>query len=321
VDLAGGTLDIWPLGVLHREARTVCVAIDLAATAELAPRPHGYRVLAEDLDEERAELAELGSVPGCELAALVAEAQALPPVEVRLGSESPRGAGLGASSAVGCALALAGTRLLGRDRSPAQLVALVRDLEARLMGLPTGIQDQYAALLGGALEIGHRPGGESVRRLRFDAAALAAELLVVYTGSSHVSGRSNWQMVRRRLDGDPASRGLLDGIAGVAAEVPALLESGDHAALGEAMGREWALRRQLAPEIPTPTIERLLATARERGAWGGKACGAGGGGCVAILAPADRRRAVAEAARELGCTVLDAAPAVEPASVEEIAVG
>src|SRR5262245_61514638 len=36
VDLAGGTLDLWPLGLLHPGACTVTVAIDVAATVRLA---------------------------------------------------------------------------------------------------------------------------------------------------------------------------------------------------------------------------------------------------------------------------------------------
>ena len=35
IDLAGGTLDIWPLGQLHRGARTVNLAIDVPVTVEL----------------------------------------------------------------------------------------------------------------------------------------------------------------------------------------------------------------------------------------------------------------------------------------------
>jgi len=37
VDLAGGTLDIWPLGLFHSQARTINVAIDLAVTVGLRP--------------------------------------------------------------------------------------------------------------------------------------------------------------------------------------------------------------------------------------------------------------------------------------------
>lgn len=44
-DLAGGTLDIWPLGLFHPQARTVNVALDLAVTVQIQPEEQGYHVL------------------------------------------------------------------------------------------------------------------------------------------------------------------------------------------------------------------------------------------------------------------------------------
>src|SRR6185369_258890 len=101
------------------------------------------------------------------------------------------------------ALIAAAEEAFGRERSgPAATAHLARDLEARMMGLPTGLQDHYPALLGGALEILHQPGGEAVRRIDADLDALAASLLVVYSGQSHFSAGKNWQVVRRRLEGE-----------------------------------------------------------------------------------------------------------------------
>jgi len=71
-------------------------------------------------------------------------------------------------------------------------------------------------------------------------------------------------------------------------------EASDFAAMGEALRREWEARRRLAPVVSSPRIEEAIESAREAGAWGGKACGAGGGGCVVILAPAGRTAAVRE---------------------------
>jgi D-glycero-alpha-D-manno-heptose-7-phosphate kinase len=150
-----------------------------------------------------------------------------------------------------------------------------------------------------------------VRRLDVDLAALGASLLVVYTGDSHFSAGSNWQVVRRRLDGDPETVALFAGIAEVASELPAALEAGELPRVGALMAREWSLRRHLAEGIDTPAIERLLGVARSLGAWGGKVCGAGGGGCVAILTPPDRRAVIAAALTAAGGEVLDAPPRAE----------
>lgn len=311
VDLAGGTLDIWPLGLLHPGARTVNFAIDLAATVQLAPARSGYRVRQRDGAVEADSPAALARQPDGALAGIIAEALELPPFDAVLASDSPRGGGLGASSALAVALIAAAEEAFDRPRSSAaERAHLARDLEARLMGLPTGIQDHYPALLGGALEIEQRAGGESVRPLAVDLERLGASLLVAYSGQSHFSAGNNWQVVRRRLDGEAEVTALFAGIAQVAGEMASALEAGDLARVGELMSQEWSHRRQLAAGVSTPMLERLLAAARGAGAWGGKACGAGGGGCVALLSPPGAREAVARALRAGGATVL----AVRPAS-------
>jgi len=320
VDLAGGTLDIWPLGLFHPGACTVNVAIDLAATVVLR-RSGGaraeYLVRQGESAVRAASVEELAAHPEGALVAVVAAALGLPPVEVELASDSPRGGGLGGSSALVIALIAAAEEELGLPRTqPREKARLARDLEARLMSLPTGMQDHYPALLGGALEIRQLPGGEQVRRLGVDLERLGDSLLVVYSGASHFSAGNNWQVVRRRLDGEAEITELFRGIAGAAAELAPALEAGDLPRVGELMSREWSFRRRLAEGISTPLLEDLIERALALGAWGGKACGAGGGGCLAFLCPPERKGNLAEGLEELGGKVLPARPTGESLAVE-----
>jgi D-glycero-alpha-D-manno-heptose-7-phosphate kinase len=320
VDLAGGTLDIWPLGLLHAGARTVNVAIDLAATVQIERSPDAfYRVVQNDLTVSAGSVAELIAHPETALVGVIASHLKLPPVEIALASESPRGGGLGGSSALAVALLVAAEEELGRPRSsPRALANIARDLEARLMGLPTGAQDHYPALLGGVLEVVQQPGGEAVRHLSTDLMALGRSLLVVYSGQSHFSAGSNWQVVRRRLENDAEVVALLEGIARVASEIALAVEGGDLPRTGELMSREWSYRRQLAEGISTPFLEEILRRSVELGAWGGKVCGAGGGGSLAILCPPDSKAAIASALQEIGAQVLSAHPTAEPLALEHL---
>ncbi|MEA2693238.1 MAG: D-glycero-alpha-D-manno-heptose-7-phosphate kinase, partial [Acidobacteriota bacterium] len=75
VDLAGGTLDIWPLGLLHPGARTVNLAIDLAVTVRLSPTDPAhpvYRVRQGDSLVEAPSAAALAAHPDGALAGVVA---------------------------------------------------------------------------------------------------------------------------------------------------------------------------------------------------------------------------------------------------------
>src|SRR6185503_20885379 len=203
-------------GLLHPGACTVNVAIDLAATVRLQ-RSGSYVVRQGESVVESRSAEELSSHPESALVGVVAVALNLPPFEVELASDSPRGGGLGGSSALAVALIAAAEEELDLPRTqPNEKARLARDLEARLMSLPTGMQDHYPALLGGALEIRQLPGGEQVRRLSVDLETLGNSLLVVYSGASHFSAGNNWQVVKRRLDGEPEVTELFEGIAGAA---------------------------------------------------------------------------------------------------------
>jgi D-glycero-alpha-D-manno-heptose-7-phosphate kinase len=296
-DLAGGTLDIWPLGMLFAGAQTVNVALDLEVEVTLERRPAGYRLQTATGVVEAASLEELATQPDGALIGVAGLALEVPPVAIELRSASPRGGGLGASSAMTVAFIAAADRLVGR-----------RDLEARLMRLPTGMQDHYAAISGGALAITFAPGGETVRPLAVDLDELGSRMLLVYSGQSHFSAATNWEIIRGCLEERGRIRALFAGIAEVAAAVTAGLERGDWETVGRLVGEEWALRRQLAEGVTVPAVDELLAVARSAGAWGGKAGGAGGGGSVILLLPPERREAVETAVRRAGGQVLVARP-------------
>ncbi len=317
IDLAGGTLDIWPLGLGFPGARTVNVAIDVAVRLALVPSTDGlYRVRQAGVEVAEPTLAALSAREESALIGIFAEALGLPPFELDLASDSPRGGGLGGSSAIGVAFLALAEEVFDLPRSTTgSRVHLARDLEARLMGLPTGIQDHYPALLGGALEILHRPGGEEVRRLAVDLDALSDHLLLIDTGASHFSAGQNWQVVRRCLERDTAVRSALGEISEVAEVMAAALEQNDFAQAGRLLRAEWQARCRLAEGISTPRIEELLDRSAALGGWGGKACGAGAGGCVALLVPTQRRQEIAIAMEDAGGRLVPARAVAGPLEI------
>jgi len=309
VDFAGGTLDIWPLGLLHPGAQTINAAIDVEVSVELERRSEGYEIELAGQRYRCAELEEVAAIEGGELIAAAAMYLDLAPCRIHLESASPRGAGLGASSALMIAFLAAGDALEAREvATPERAARRARDLEARMMGLPTGLQDHFPALLGGALAIEHRVGGETVAPIGVDLERLGSCLVVAYTGKSHFSAGNNWQVVRRRLDGDREVIRALDDVREAARRARIALEEGGFKELGECMSLEWRARATLAPGVSTPEIEAMLEAAAHAGSWGGKACGAGGGGCVAVLGPRETRGAIERALEALGAQVLPARP-------------
>ena len=280
-DLAGGTLDIWPLGLLHPGAVTVNAAIPVMVRLEVdseAPAGEAWHAVGED-GWRRLNAADAASDLS---AAVVFALRREGGVRIRVRSQAPLGSGLGGSSAYAVALARGvsalGDAKIGDDR----LVALARDLEAVVLSAPTGVQDHWAAVRGGVLALHHEPGRTTVEEMAVDPRWIGDRLTVFFTGITHHSGMVNWRVIRRRLESDAETTDALESIAAAARRCRQALIDGDEGAVGASVADEWAARKQLAPEVCPPELERLDRVARDAGALAVKACGAGGGGSLLV---------------------------------------
>ena len=298
IDLGGGTLDIPPLWQVLPGSLTVNLAITIETEVEIAATDGPYRLRSDDLDR-RVELADLGAAPAESGFELVIEAlRALPPdgpVEVRTNNRAPRGSGLGASSALSIAL-LAGLAHLGRrPRTLEQLVALAADMEVGVLGVPTGVQDHFAAALGGALAIHFERGGPRVERLPLPESLreeLERSLLISYTGAPRDSGATNWAVVRAAVDGKKRVRTALESIREVSVGIRQAVLDGDVRQLGRLIGKDGAARKKLGADLVPPEIGRVMVEAKQAGALGSRLTGAGGGGCLITIVEAAQRDAV-----------------------------
>jgi D-glycero-alpha-D-manno-heptose-7-phosphate kinase len=319
VDLAGGTLDLWPLYLFHPGSRTVNLAISSYAEVEVATRADAaIEVNLTDAGHHRIydSASEMRKDEHVALIATIIEHFRLTGISVVTRTDAPRGSGLGGSSAIAVATVRASAEIAGVALEPDELIALARDLETRLLGIPAGVQDYYPAVYGGLTTLHLEPGRVARHPIPILLPDLASHLTVFYSGIAHFSGTNNWQIYKRHLDGDASVIQGLGEIALAAADMEKALEARDFAAAGEALGREWRNRRALFTGVTTPEIDKAIVLAVGAGAWAGKICGAGGGGCVVFLHPSDRRRNVHEALSRLQGRVLDVSPVGTGMAVE-----
>src|SRR5262245_18935557 len=247
IDLAGGTLDLWPLHVLHPGSVTVNLAIDRRARCRVRPSPDGYRVAAPERGFERkaATVAGLLEDPGSALAGSLLEALGIEtPLDIEIFSGVPFGSGLGGSSALTVALAGA-LRRFGGNGTAGDPVDFVRDVETRVLGKPAGVQDYYPPLEGGLHRLWFEAGRTRSEREDADALDWERHLTLFATGAAHSSGMNNWEIFRARLEGDRAVAERLEGVRVAARRMADAAARRDFAAMGEALRSEWDARRRL----------------------------------------------------------------------------
>jgi len=308
IDLAGGTLDIWPLYLFHENAQTLNAAITLRAECTLCESTDGrLHVLSEDTrtSVDVANWHELGDHSDLRLITCILRFFQVDGINITTRSGSPLGAGLAGSSALNIALCGALARWQGATYDAESLIQIALNLEAQVIGIPTGCQDYRPAMYGGlsALEMG--PGGITRMPLTVEPHEIEARLVLAYTGESRDSSINNWEVTKRHLDRDAQITTLFDQIRDVAAGMRLALETRNWPEVGRHLDLDWELRKRLAPGVSTERIDTLVIRARRAGARAAKICGAGGGGCLILFADPPDVPAVKREISKAGATLLD----------------
>ena len=308
IDLAGGTIDIWPLYLFHAGAQTINAAISVRARARLESRTDTRIVLrSEDtgVTVEADDPAALRREPRLRLLSLLAAFFSARGITLTTTSESPTGAGLAGSSALNVAVCAALAEWKREHYEPEALLQVAMNVEAQTIQVPTGLQDYRRALYGGLAALELEVDGIHRVPLDVDLKELNRRIVLCYTGEPHFSGTNNWEITKRHIDGDTHVFDCFERIRDTAAAMRTALVKGDWDATGRAIAEEWENRKRLAPGVTTPLIEDLIARAHGAGAAAAKVCGAGGGGCLFCFGPPDKAASIREALAAGGARLID----------------
>jgi D-glycero-alpha-D-manno-heptose-7-phosphate kinase len=216
---------------------------------------------------------------------------------VEIGSFAPIPArtGLGSSSSFSVALMKGLYAYIGKKLDKREVAEAACRLEIDLVKEPIGKQDQYAAAFGGFNVLQFNADGTvDVEPVLLDYKKrmdLESHLILFFLGTTRdassvlaeqkANAEKNFETLKRMSDS-------------VLIFKEALLQA-DFESAGEILLEGWTMKKQLASAISNPAIDRLYEIAMSRGAWGGKMLGAGGAGCLMMLAPVKKRAAVVDA--------------------------
>jgi len=246
------------------------IAAGIERGVEASARPaHGSSLRIADRHAAPGEDSDLGRAFGALLTSLDASDLA---VEARL--ELPPGSGLGASAALGVAIARAVLEARGARADPKRVLAAAAAWEGVYHGNPSGV-DAAAAAHDGCVWFDKAHGLEPI--------ALARELvLAIGLAGPPASTKLMVEGVARLRERRPdVVDKALAGIEALVKNAKLCLEAGDLPGLGSLMNYNQMLLSGLF--VSSEGIERCCGLARDAGALGAKLTGAGGGGAVIAL--------------------------------------
>jgi D-glycero-alpha-D-manno-heptose-7-phosphate kinase len=310
VDLAGGTVDIWPLYLFHPGAVTVNFAVNVLTRCTIRPLPgKSIRLISLDTraEDRFADCAALCSAAKFRHALAAYLVRFFCPeggFELETHSESPAGAGISGSSALMIATTAALAEWTGRKLGLEEIRVLAQNVEAQLIRVPTGCQDYYPALYGGANAIHLDADGIHREAVPVAPEEIDARFVLAYTGAPRQSGINNWEVFQAHINRDRRVFRNFEEIVTIARAMHDALATGRWEDVARLLRQEWKLRKTNAPGISTPKIDKLMSVAARNGGLAAKVCGAGGGGCVIFQVDPPARQRVADALRGQGGKIL-----------------
>ena len=207
-----------------------------------------------------------------------------------------QGTGLGSSSAVTVGVLNALHTYLGENVNSQQLAEEAVKIELDILGKPIGVLDQHIIAVGGLRAIEFTPSGQVfAQKVDMDESIredFNNSLMLFYTG------------ITRKTDDILSSfsveenKPLLDQNKVFADDGVIALLKGNLRKFGQILDTYWKMKKQLMDKVSSPEIDSMYEKAKKAGAIGGKIIGAGSGGFLLVLFPANKRAVIREALKD-----------------------
>ena len=223
-------------------------------------------------------------------------------IEIVSIADIPAGTGLGSSGSFTVGLLNALYAYKGMLRSAEELAAEACHIEIGNLGEPIGKQDQYIAAYGGFRYFQFNPDEvvftEPIILDEKTRAELDRNLLLFYTGDTRQASTILGE--QKANVGQGSKTELLVKMRDLAKDLKFELNNGCHPeVVGQFLGRNWELKKQLASGISNKTIDKYYEKGRSAGALGGKILGAGGGGFLLLYCPQEKQPQLKQALNDL----------------------
>lgn len=291
IDLAGGTLDVYPLYLFAYPISysTINMAINLYNEVTLDELESTKIIITSDdlqLTEKFKNLEDLEKkLPESQLE-LITKAVHFFKVEgvhLTIKSSVPRGSGLGNSSSLLIAVIFLLNEFTDSGYSKTQQIKIALGIETSVLKIPTGRQDYIAAMYGGVNIITFGLLEDDIKQVELSAdfrKYIEQQTGLFYVGEpkrfASPRDNPNWDVIKNIVDS--ASLDLLDALNRITADVKQALITQNYQKFILHLQQETEIRKNLSNAILTPKMQAQIETIEFY-----KICGAGGGGMLWIL--------------------------------------
>lgn len=213
-----------------------------------------------------------------------------PSIDIHISSDLPAKTGVGSSSSFTVGFLNALYAMQGRKVSRQQLAEEACYIEQNIIKENVGSQDQFHAAFGGMNIFEFHHSQVKVRPVIISSAKkkiFQEHLLIFYTGITRFASDIVKEQIQRTedLNNDLYLKRMYEMVFEAEDLICNAPESEMMSFLGKLLHEGWELKKQLSSKVSNAFINQHYEAALSSGAYGGKLCGAGSGGFLALLAP------------------------------------
>jgi D-glycero-alpha-D-manno-heptose-7-phosphate kinase len=208
--------------------------------------------------------------------------------DINIRSEVPPGCGTGTSASVCVTLIAALFTYLGKSFEPLDVAKIAHEIEIDELKMESGIQDQYAAALGGInfMEVSYPAVKISNIKISKSKRLELENSLILLVFGSRSSDQMHNVVIEKYMKGDMKIKNSLDTLKNCAYKMKEVINK-DLVDIGDVMNQNWEAQKNLHPLMVNDKIMKAEKISKKYSAYGFKCNGAGGGGSATILANPD----------------------------------
>ena len=301
VDLAGGTLDIYPIYLFFDNPFTLNAT--LSKGVKITIRKAKGKTLLKNLNSGLSEYFPSNHNDLSLVSSLLDYLNAGYGFEVEFYSDFPQGSSLGVSSSLLVGVFYGFKRILNLKFSRKEIVDVLKNIEASFMKYPAGLQDYLAPLYGGANAFYFGINGFEREKVNLDK-KLRDSLIFVFTGKSHFSGSPNWELFKGFFD---KNKKILEGFEQIyrnSKKIMQSIEKKDIKMFGKLLKEDFLIREKMLTSL-IPQIGLFDVLDSMSAVYGYRLCGAASGGTVVVCVNEEKKNFVVKKIREEGYKVFD----------------
>ncbi|NVM02421.1 MAG: mevalonate kinase [Candidatus Helarchaeota archaeon] len=212
-------------------------------------------------------------------------------MKLRIWSEIPPSAGLGSSAAVFVATVKAIETAFDLNLTNDEISQMAFDVEKIVHTKPSGI-DNFICTHGGCIQYSK---SEEIKRVELPK---NFPLIICNSEKPRNTGILVEKVAKLHKNFPRITKKIFDAINLLSMNALESLKKGDLVKLGEIFNLNQGLLEALG--VSTSLLSQFINIAREKGAYGAKLTGAGGGGCIIAISPPAKQINIISALKKIG---------------------